>query len=40
MPEPIPVAGAAALQRFQRILDARGLGHITAGPTDDAPTPD
>ncbi|MYX33442.1 MULTISPECIES: ATP-binding protein [unclassified Streptomyces] len=40
MPEPSTIAGGAVLERFQRILDARGLGHITAGPTDNQPNPD
>jgi DNA replication protein DnaC len=40
MTDPEPLAGAAVLDRFQRILDARGLGHVTAGPIDDEPTPD
>lgn len=40
MTDPTPIAGAAVLERLQRMLDARGLGHITAGPIDDQPTPD
>ncbi|WP_237518381.1 ATP-binding protein [Streptomyces sp. SID4982] len=28
------------MQRLQRALDARGLGHVTAGPVDNTPTPD
>ncbi|MEV0090396.1 ATP-binding protein [Streptomyces sp. NPDC050738] len=40
MPEPQPVAGGEVLRRFQQLLEARGLGHITAGPTDDAPSPE
>ncbi|WP_306332155.1 ATP-binding protein [Streptomyces sp. KL109B] len=28
------------MQRMQQMLEARGLGHITAGPIDDTPTPD
>jgi DNA replication protein DnaC len=40
MPEPKPLASEAVMRRFQQMLDARGLGHITAGPVDDTPTPD
>jgi DNA replication protein DnaC len=40
MPEPQPVAGEAVMRRFQQLLEDRGLGHITAGPIDDRPTPD
>lgn len=40
MPEPKPLAGEAVMARFQKMLEARGLGHVTAGPIDDAPTPD
>lgn len=40
MPEPATVAGEATLRRFQAMLVSRGLGHIQAGPIDDAPTPD
>lgn len=40
MPEPATVVGEAVMRRFQKMLDARGLGHITAGPIDDKPTPD
>lgn len=40
MPEPKPLASEAVMQRMQRALEARGLGHITAGPIDDQPTPD
>jgi DNA replication protein DnaC len=40
MPEPKAVGGEAVMQRFQRMLEARGLGHVTAGPIDDKPTPD
>lgn len=28
------------MARFQRMLDARGLSHVAAGPIDDEPTPD
>jgi DNA replication protein DnaC len=28
------------MQRMQQMLEARGLGHITAGPIDNTPTPD
>lgn len=28
------------MQRMQQMLEARGLGHVTAGPIDDTPTPD
>jgi DNA replication protein DnaC len=40
MPEPQTLAGEAVLRRFQNMLEARGLGHVTAGPIDDQPTPD
>ncbi|MGW2692392.1 ATP-binding protein [Streptomyces sp. NPDC001296] len=40
MPEPTTLGGDAVMRRMQRALDARGLGHITAGPIDDQPTPD
>jgi DNA replication protein DnaC len=40
MPEPKPLAGEAVMARFQRMLEARGLGHVAAGPIDDEPTPD
>jgi DNA replication protein DnaC len=40
MPDPKPLASEAVMQRMQRALEARGLGHITAGPIDDTPTPD
>lgn len=40
MPEPTPIASNTVMQRLQRALDARGLGHVTAGPIDDQPTPD
>ena len=40
MPDPKPLASEAVMQRMQRALEARGLGHVTAGPIDDQPTPD
>jgi DNA replication protein DnaC len=40
MPDPKPLASEAVMQRMQQMLEARGLGHITAGPIDDEPTPD
>jgi DNA replication protein DnaC len=40
MPDPAPLADNTVMDRFQRLLEARGLGHITAGPIDDTPTPD
>lgn len=40
MPDPKPLASEAVMQRMQQMLEARGLGHITAGPIDDQPTPD
>jgi len=40
MPDPKPLASEAVMQRMQQMLEARGLGHITAGPIDDTPTPD
>ena len=40
MSDPKPLASEAVMQRMQQMLEARGLGHITAGPIDDAPTPD
>lgn len=40
MPDPTTIGSNAVMERMQRMLDARGLGHITAGPIDDNPTPD
>ncbi|GAA4823870.1 ATP-binding protein [Streptomyces ziwulingensis] len=40
MPDPKPLASEAVMQRLQQMLEARGLGHVTAGPIDDTPTPD
>ncbi|MFI8872413.1 ATP-binding protein [Streptomyces sp. NPDC055243] len=40
MPDPKPLASEAVMQRMQQLLEARGLGHVTAGPIDDQPTPD
>ncbi|MFI5992427.1 ATP-binding protein [Streptomyces sp. NPDC051362] len=40
MPDPKPLASEAVMQRMQQMLEARGLGHVTAGPIDDQPTPD
>lgn len=40
MTDPKPIAGEAVMRRFQQMLEARGLGHVTAGPIDDTPTPD
>lgn len=40
MSDPKPLASEAVMQRMQQMLEARGLGHVTAGPIDDAPTPD
>lgn len=40
MPDPKPLANEAVMHRFQQMLEARGLGHITAGPIDNTPTPD
>lgn len=40
MPEPKRLASETVMQRMQQLLEARGLGHVTAGPIDDQPTPD
>lgn len=40
MPDPKPLASEAVMQRMQQMLEARGLGHVTAGPIDDEPSPD
>ncbi|MEU5580986.1 ATP-binding protein [Streptomyces huasconensis] len=40
MPDPKPLASEAVMQRMRQMLEARGLGHVTAGPIDDEPTPD
>lgn len=40
MPEPTTLGTNTVMARLQRALEARGLGHITAGPIDDTPTPD
>lgn len=40
MPDPKPLASEAVVQRMQQLLEARGLGHVTAGPVDNTPTPD
>ncbi|MGW8679583.1 ATP-binding protein [Streptomyces sp. NPDC055817] len=40
MSDPKPLASEAVMARFQQMLEARGLGHIAAGPIDDQPTPD
>lgn len=40
MSDPKPLASEAVMRRFQRMLEARGLGHVTAGPVDDTPSPD
>lgn len=40
MDEPQPIASDTTLQKFQQMLQDRGLGHIPTGPIDDAPTPD
>jgi DNA replication protein DnaC len=40
MPEPQRMNTDAALAALQARLDRRGLGHITAGPVLDGPTPD
>jgi DNA replication protein DnaC len=40
MPEPQNLDNTAALTALQARLDARGLGHITAGDVQDEPNPD
>jgi DNA replication protein DnaC len=40
MPEPKPLVSDAVMQRMQRMLEVRGLGHIAAGPIDNTPSPD
>ncbi len=40
MPDPTTIGSNTVMDRMQRMLEARGLGHITAGPIDDKPTPD
>ncbi|CAL9609590.1 hypothetical protein SUDANB1_05597 [Streptomyces sp. enrichment culture] len=40
MSEPRTAGGASLMARVQRVLDARGLGHVTAGPVDNTPRPD
>jgi DNA replication protein DnaC len=40
MPEPQKANSAAAMAALQLRLDARGIGHITAGPVEDTPHED
>jgi DNA replication protein DnaC len=40
MPEPQTFNTDAAMAALQARLDLRGLGHISAGPVDDGPSPD
>lgn len=40
MPEPMALDGTAAMAAVQARLDARGIGHVTAGAVHDEPTPD
>lgn len=39
-PETLASVGTPALRRFEAMLHARGLDHITPGPIHDEPTPD